>query len=463
MSETIEMNNAPILDSELGTKKVRSLLFKYSLASLAGISWQMIAAIFDGFFVGNGIGATGLATISIVFPLWMLVIALSMLFGVGASSQSAAKKGEGDAEGARQIFAKGFWYSIILSAIISIFVLTFTEQVVRFFGATDEFIGSAITYTRIYMVGFPFFVTGLYFYYYILVDEKPLIAAFAQIIPAVLGITFEYVFIFKLDFGIAGSPLASWGICVGGYFLLIFYFIFNKKTIFKIKLSDLKQITRHDLNQINKIGFAGFMTQISMTVASIIINNQIGVYGTDLDFAVYGVINAYLIYILVNITQAFIYGQLPIASYNYGAKRYARVVDLIKNAVIYSILTQVIVLLSMFVFADSVLMFFCGNDPELIAATKKVMYVFLLLYPLGGYTFVASGYFQALNLNGKALVNGCSRYIIFVIPLLFILPQISGLHGIWIAQPIADTLSFVCATVFMYHETDRLKKLAYER
>ena len=446
-------------DREMGVKNVRGLFIKYSMASLIGLIFQMVAVIMDGYYVGNGFGEIGFATISVIVPLWGLALALVALIGVGASSQSANKLGEGKVEEARAIYAQGFLYSIIVSVTLSVVAFLFTDQIVQLFGASGDVIESAKTYTRAFMIGFPFYITGLYLYYYILVDEKPQLGAMVQIVPAIASIICEYIFIFKWKIGIAGSPLAAWGICVGGYFLLMLYFAFNKKTIFKVKFCDIKQLNFHGINRINKIGFAGFMTQISLSIASIIINNRIGVYGTDQDFAIYGVINAYIVFILINVTQAFIYGQLPIASYNYGAKLFSRVKELIKIAAIYSIIVQALVLMAIFYFADPILLFFCGDDPSLIGATKKVMITFLIIYPLGGYTFVASGYFQALNINGKALLNGSSRYIIFIIPIVYILPIFIGVDGIWLAQPLADLLSFLIAVIFMYYESRRIQQM----
>ena len=455
MSNTAES----LAERELGTGNIKKLLAKYSIAALIGQGLQMCQITADGIYVGNGIGEIGLATISIIIPLLVFAIALGSLIGVGASSLAAVHLGNGNAAEARAYFGQSIWYSLILSIVISVLALLNVETIVTFFGAQgEELIASASAYTSVFFYGFPFCVTGCVFYFFVRLDEKPFIGMLALTVPALVAITIEYFCVFRFGLGIASSAI-SFNICVGSWFLIGLYFLFNKKTVFRMKLSDIKLDPRR-IHEINKTGFASFIIQVTFSGVAIVINNLLSVYGQPMDIASFGIINAYLLYIFsIIVTLGFTLGLQPVVSYNYGAKNYARVREALVESIKYTIITMTILTVGLFVFQNQILGFFVGDAPELIAATKANMKIYLLLFALGGVSFLVSGYFQAIELNGKAILNGCTRNVIFVIPLLYLLPHFWGVNGIWIAQPIADLLAFSASIYMAYRELSRLKQL----
>jgi len=280
-------------------------------------------------------------------------------------------------------------------------------------------------------------------------------------VPALVAIMVEYFCIFKWHLGIASSAI-SFGLCVGSWSLIGIYFLINRKTVFKMKLSDFKLDFRKILG-INKTGFASFIIQVVFAVVAIVINNLLGVYGKPVDIAAFGIINAYLLYIFsIFVTLGFTLGLQPIVSFNYGARQFARVRECLTVSIKYTIGTMAVLTALLFAFAHQVVSFFAGDAPDLVAATQADMKIYLLLFALGGISFLVSGYYQAIEHNGKAIFNGCTRNIIFIIPLLFILPKFLGVTGIWAAQPIADALSFAVAMFLVYNEIKRLKQLENE-
>jgi Na+-driven multidrug efflux pump len=453
--------NEAVGERELGTKNVKSLLVKYSIAALIGQSLQMCQITGDGFFVGNGIGQIGLATISIVYPLLVFTLATGSLIGIGATSISAIHLGKGEVEEARSYFGQSIVFSVILSLIIMIFGLLNVESIVTFLGASGELVKSASSYASVFFYSFPFTVTGCVFYFYVRLDEQPFIGTLALTVPALVAIIVEYFCIFKWHLGIASSAI-SFGLCVGSWSLIGIYFIISRKTIFKMKPIDFRLDFRKILG-INKTGSASFIIQVVFAVVAIVINNLLGIYGGPLDIAAFGIINAYLLYIFsIFVTLGFTLGLQPIVSFNYGARKFARVREAMTVCIKYTIGTMAVLTALLFVFAHQVVSFFAGDAPELIAATQADMKIYLLLFALGGISFLVSGYYQAIEHNGKAILNGCTRNIIFIIPLLFILPKFLGVTGIWAAQPIADVLSFAVAMFLVNKEIKRLKQLENE-
>lgn len=457
MEIAFESDTLSLEERRLGTKKIRPLFFAYTFSAVIGMGMQMVASIADGFYVGNGIGEIGLATVGIIYPFWIVAIALGTMIGVGASSLAGIKLGEGKQEEARAVVGQSFWFSNILSILITIITFIFMDRILMFLGAEGEILESARSYTQVYMLGFPLYVTGLLLFYLIRVDEKPVLGVLIQTVPAGIALIVEYFLIFRMDVGIIGSAIGAWIITMGSWYILVFHFIFGK-TDLKIKLSDIK-LKKNVIHQINKIGLAGFIIQVSPTFVAIAINNLIGTYGHEMDFAVYGVINAYLLYILTSFTNSFGFGLLPIASYNYGAKLYGRVREVLITSTKYTFGFILICLVGIFLFANQIVTFFIGDSPELLEATKSAMYLFILLFPLGAVTLMVSNYFQAVEKNSKAIINSLTRNIIFILPLLFILPRFLGMTGVWISQPIADLLACITALYYLVNEVKTLEKL----
>lgn len=443
---------------ELRTGDIKKLLAKYMIAALIGQGLQMCQITADGIFVGNKIGATGLATIGIIIPLLVIAIATGSLIGIGASSLAAIHLGEGRVEHARSLFGQSFWYSLILSIVVSVLAKMNVESIVRFLGATGELVMSASAYTSVFFYGFPLTVTGCVLYFFIRLDEKPFIGMLTLTVPSVVAIVIEYLCIFKFHFGIASSAIA-FNVCVGSWSLNGLYFLLNKETIFKLKFSDIK-LNLKDIKEINLTGFASFIIQVSFCSMAIVINNLLAVYGKHLDKAAFGIINGYLMYIFsIIVTLGFTLGLQPIASYNYGAKKFERVKETLTNSIRYTIITMAVLTATLFIFQGPIIGLFAGNSPELIKATEKNMHLYLLLFTLSSVSFLVSGYFQAIGCNGKAIINGCTRNVIFVLPLLYVFPKILGITGIWLALPVTDSLAFIVTIIMVSSELKRLNQL----
>jgi Na+-driven multidrug efflux pump len=443
-------------ESEFSSKSITSLFWKYSLFALAGMSVQMASTVADGFFVGNGIGPVGMGAVGIIVPFWITAVAFFNLFGVGSSILAAIKLGNGDKAGARDVYGSVVVFSFFFSIVLAVIVLLNVDTVLIKLGATPEILPAAREYVTPYLIGVPLCVVGTVGYYFTRLAERPLAASIGYMAPAVIAIISEYIFIFRLHMGMAGSAI-PWIICVGTSVLLLPY-LQMVDPVFKLKISDFKVDFRLVLESC-KIGFALFIVNIATIFSTIIINNLIAKYGDpSLYIPVFAIINAYIAYFLMLVTVSFIQGIQPIVSFNYGAKLYSRVRSLIKVGIVQSSVFIILVMLLIYIFATQIVTFFIGPVPPLVDATVATMKIFLLLYAFGNVSQIVTGYFMAVEKNGLAILNGTARIIIFAVPLLFILPNYFGLNGIWMAQPGADLLSFALALVCILNEYKNLKK-----
>jgi Na+-driven multidrug efflux pump len=345
----------------------------------------------------------------------------------------------------------------MVSVIVAIILCLNVDPILMGMGATPALLPGGRAYVFIFAISFPFIVVGSTAYYFTRLAEKPLAAALVYVIPAFGAIALEYYLIFHLGMG-PGASSAAGGLCAGFTFILLPYLQFGK-TIFKIKKSDFR-IDFKIVWESCKIGFVMFIIPVSIMAAVIVTNNLITANGgTETHLAAFGIAAGYIVYILSIITTAFITGIAPIASYNYGARQYKRVMSVIKIGVVQSSLVIAVVVILIYICIKPIIAFFTGPDPTLLHTTIEALQIYMFLAALGNVSQITSGYFLAVERSGLAILNGISRMTIFAIPLLMILPKFFGLKGIWMSQPGADALSFILALGCLYLEYKRLKKL----
>lgn len=444
-------------ERELGTKPIAGLFVKYSVLTLIGMLAQGIMVICEGIIIGRGLGENGMACVGLIMPLEYLMLALGGFFAIGVSTLAAMKLGDGDEAGARKVYGQGLWFSAIAIILIAVVIFILASPVANLLGATPDLHSSIVLFIRIFMVGYPFCIIGHVVVYMARVDEKPSIATWAMSLSAVLALIWLYASVFIFKFGIAGcagyyaSSIGIWGI-----FLL--YFIFSKKTIFKAHVSDLK-FDKSIIADIVKIGFPYLLVQASTSVFTIVLNNFLGKFGGELDIAAFAVINGYIVYILMMITQSTTGGLQPIASYNYGAKMYDRVMSLIKVGIGGNILAVYVLGIIFMIFATPVCTLFIGAGSELIPLAAKYTRVIVSCTALGLTANLMSGYFQSVERVIESTILGICRYIIFGIPAIFIMANVLGITGVWFSQPVSDCLSFVLSLILAGMELKRLKKM----
>lgn len=447
---------------ELGTKPIGPLVRKYCAAGLIGLFFQAFQISTDGYLVGNGLGAVGLSTIAIVVPLLSFAMAIGCLIGVGGTSLAAIDLGRNQEEKARKIFGQCVWLGIFCGITIMVLGLAFSEQIAIFLGATGDLIKTCTSYVNRYFMFFPFYVLGCIFYYFVRLDEKPFIGTLAFVIPPIYAEIIEYMCIFHWNVGTASSSTA-FGLTVGSWSLIGFYFLCSKKTLFKVNLSDAK-LEWKIVREVVIAGMATFAVQMAIAAIAVIVNAFLLQYSDATDTTVFGVLNGYLMYIMTLIvTIAFAPGLQPIASFNIGAKQYARVRKALNICSIYTVVIMGLIVVLILLFKDQVLYFFIGDDPEVLSRASERIYIYIGLFAFGCLSFVVSGYYQAIEKDGKAVFTALCRNVIYLMPVLIILTGLfnMGSAGVWLAMPVCEILTFVTSMALIVNENKRL--IALER
>lgn len=448
--------NAAQEERELGTQPIPKLFVKYASIAFMGMIAQIIMVVFEGIIMGNGLGAHGLACVSIIMSVELMNVALGSALAVGVSTVAGNRLGAGDTEGAKHAFSQGFWLTTILIVALIILAEIFVEPLVTFLGATPDIFDDTVGAIRVFLLGLPFCVIGQMLCGMLRIDEKPHAAATIQIVSAVVAIIWLAASTFVLNFGVTGAGL-YYAISIGLWFVVIYYFVGGKRSVFQIRLADIKLEPGLCL-QIIKIGLPLFLLQATSSVYTTVVNNQLGVLGSSLDIAAFAVINGYVVYIIMMVVQAITYGVQPIAAYNAGAKAYGRMKELLKTSLTIQVLVIAVVTVIVWAAAYPICLLFAG-DPELASVSADATRIVILLGALGWSSQVISSYFECVERVVIATVLGIARYIFFTIPAVYVLGGMMGVQGVWWAQPVADVLTFVLVMVFVVIELKRLSAL----
>lgn len=443
-------------ERELGTMPIPRLFIKYASIAFMGMIAQIIMVVLEGIIMGNGLGAHGLACVSIIMSVELLNVALGSALGVGVSTVAGSRLGAGDIEGAKKAFSQGFWLTTIVIVVLVALGEIFTAQLVGFLGATPDIFDDCVGAIRVFLLGLPFCVIGQMLCAMLRVDEKPHAAATIQIVSAVVAVIWLAGSTFVFHFGVTGAGL-YYAISIGLWFVVIYYFVGGKRSVFQIRAADLK-LDPGLCFQMVKIGLPLFLLQAASSVYTTVVNNQLGALGSSLDIAAFAIINGYVVYIIMMVVQAITYGVQPIAAYNAGAKAYGRMRQLVRTSLGIEVLVVAVATVVVWLAAYPICLLFAG-DPELAAVSADATRIVILFGALGWSSQVMSSYFECIEKVGIAIVLGLARYIFFTIPAIYILGGMMGVTGVWWAQPVADVITFVLVLVFVLYELKRLSQL----
>ncbi len=453
-------------ERELGTLPIGRLFVKYSAISLVGMIAQILMVVVEGIIMGYGLGAHGLACVSLIISVELVNLAVGGALGTGTSAAVGARLGSGDDEGAQRAFGQGFWLTVISAVTLTVVLEIFMPQVVRGLGATDDIYADTLAGIRVFVGMFPLTIIGQVVCAVLRVDERPRAAAALQVISSVVAISYLALAILVMGWGVPhaglyyGLTIAIWALGVF-YFIPGFDFLPGGRSQLTIRLADL-HFEASIIKEILKIGFPYFMLQIASAIYSAVVNNRLGALGTSMDIAAFAIINGYVIYVLMLVVLAFTYAMQAISSFNYGAKRYDRLAELVSKGLVIQTIVMAVISVIVCMFPEAVCSVFASGDTELIQASAQPVRIVVALSALGYMGQLMSGYFECIERVGLAALCGCALYIVFTVPLLYIMGATMGIEGVWMAQLVANVLTGILVIVLSVMEVKRLRRLQAE-
>ena len=447
-------------ERELASKPIPSLVRRYTIVTGQGMLAQIIMVVLEGLVMGWGLGAHGLACVSIIMSAEFLNLAFGNLFGTGVPAIVGNLLGAGDVKGASKAFSQGFWLTSIVSIILAVIMAVFTEPICALFGATPDIMADTVLGVRTFSILLPFTVVGQMVTAVMRVDEKVQIQANLMTVSAIIAIVWLALstFIFKL--GTMGAGI-YYGLSIGIWAIGAFWFIGGKKSQLQIKLADLKLDTAI-CGQIFKIGFPFFLVQAATFIFNTVANTLLGTLGGELGslyIAAFAVINGYILYIVMMIAQCFSYGLQPIAAFNAGAKAWDRLKQSLSCAIKYQIVVLLVVSIVIWLAATPVCAFFAGSDADLVEVAASATRIIIIAVCLGYLAMTVSIYFQSVEKVVLSTFCSLLRYVICSVPLMYLLGNMMGVQGIWIALVVADAITGIISIALALNEQKRLSKL----
>lgn len=442
----------------LATEKTEKLILKFAIPSIISGLVSALYNIVDQIFIGQSIGVVGNAATNVAFPLSILCTSLALLLGVGAASNFNLTLGAGDKEKAGRFAANGISLMGISGIILAVLVNLFLEPLIRAFGASGEVLPYALTYTGITSFGIPFLIFSIGCSSIIRADGSPTYSMMCTLVGAILNTILDPIFMFVFDMGIAGAALATVISQIVSSLIALFY-LFRFKTV-PLKLSYFKLKLNLGL-KITALGMSPFFNQLAMMLVQIIMNNTLtyygalSPYGSDIPLAVVGVISKiniiYMAFIL-GIAQ----GCQPIMGFNYGAKNYQRVKRACLQALGAVLFVSVIAFISFQLFPRQIVNLFGQGDALYFQFAERYFRIFMFFTFLNGLQPMSSFFFTAIGKAQKGVLLSLTRQIVFLIPLILILPRFMGIDGVMYAGPIADGAAALLASFLFMKQFKQL-------
>lgn len=422
-------------------------LIRFTMPSIGMMICTSVYSVVDGFFVSNFAGKTPFAAINLIMPFLMILSTAGLVFGTGGSAIVAKTFGEGYNEKGNRYFSLFVYVSAVLGILFAVFGILFIRPIASLLGAEGEMLENAVMYARIILLALPFNVLQLLFQSFFVTAEKPKLGLMVTVSSGLTNMILDAVLVILLPqkYKLAGSAVATaLSQVVGGGLPLIY---FGRKNDSILRLGK----TEFDGRVVFKActnGSSEFMSNISMSVVSMLYNIQLLKYAGENGVAAYGV----MMYVSMIFSATFLgysIGTAPVIGYHDGAKNHAELKGLFKKSLITVGVFGIAMVASAELLAAPLAKIFVGYDAELMELTVSGFRVFALSFILMGYTIFSSGFFTALNDGITSALISFLRTFVFQIAAVLILPMIWEIDGVWISIVAAEFMAVIISAIFL--------------
>ena len=451
-------------ENPLGYEKISTLLKGFAIPSVIAMLVSSLYNIVDQIFIGQGVGYLGNAATNVAYPLTTICLAIALLIGIGSASRFSLYLGGGMKEKAAKVVGNGVCMMFAFGILYTVLVEIFLVPMLTAFGATADVMPYAISYTRITAVGMPLLIVTNAMSNLARADGSPKYSMTCMLVGAILNTILDPIFIFVFDMGVAGAAIAT---VIGQFFsfLMALRYIWHFKNV-ELERSHFRLSLEESLSTAS-LGMSNSLNQVAITLVQIVLNNSLtyygaqSAYGMEIPLAACGIVmktNAILLSIIIGISQ----GSQPIIGFNYGAAQYDRVRKTYKLAIQCDLVISAIGFCLFQFFPRQILSLFGSGDALYYEFATRFMRIFLFMIIVNGIQIISSNFFAAIGKPVKGLLLSMTRQVIFLIPLILILPLFLGIEGIVFAGPVADFAAFLVTTTFIAREMKMMKGLQRE-
>lgn len=437
--------------SLLGNEPIATLLLKFSIPAIVGMVVNALYNIVDRIFIGRIVdGSIAIGAIYVTLPVTLILMAFAMLVGIGGNTLASIRFGQGRKKEADTIANNSLLLLAIIGVALSIVGLIFTEPILRVFGASDTNIQYAMDYLRIILIGAPLQTIGFGMNNFIRGEGNPKIAMITMIIGAITNTVLDPIFIFGFNMGVKG---AAWATIIGQILSAIWVlrYFFSGQSMLTLKPKYLK-FSLNAIKQIFANGLAPFSMQLAASMVTAFFNNSLQHYGGDLAVSTMGVVNSVSMMVLMPVF-GMNQGAQPIIGFNYGAKKYDRVIKTLKYSIIAAVTVTTTGFIIVQAFPELILSLFISNPrdfSEMVVYAVPGLRIFFLMFPIIGFQIISTAYFQATGKPRQSMFLSLSRQVILLIPAMLIFPVFFDLNGVWMAAPFADLLTTILTAILLF-------------
>lgn len=420
-------------------------LFCFTLPPIIMMIFTSIYGVVDGYFVSNYVGKTPFAAVNLIYPFLMLLGAFGFMFGSGGSALIGKTLGEGDKVKAKKLFSLFIYVSIVLALVIMVISFFCLRPVSILLGAEGELIDYCVTYGSILLLALPFFILQFEFQTFFITAEKPGLGLFVTVFSGVTNMVLDYIFLAICDWGLPGAAWATAGSQIVGGVISLVYFALPNKSLLRLTATglDIKALIKACTN-----GASEFVTNISMSLVSMLYNFQLMRYAGENGVAAYGVL-MYVSFVFVAIFLGYSVGVAPVISFHFGAKHPKELKNLLKKSCIIIAVFSIGMLILGELLATPLSKLYVGYDPELFDLTQKAFFIYSFSFLFTGVGIFGSAFFTALNDGLTSAIISFLRTFLFQVVAVLVLPLFLGLEGIWCAVIAAELLATVVTVVFL--------------
>lgn len=420
-------------------------LLQFVFPSIIMMVFTSVYGVVDGLFVSNFVGKTSFAAVNLVMPFIMILGGVGFMLGTGGSALVAKTLGEGRRETANRYFTMMVYLTMILGVLLSVIGIVFMRPISILLGATDTMLTECVVYGRTVLFFNTAFMLQNVFQSFLITAEKPKLGLWATVAAGLSNMVLDALFIAGFHWGVAGAAFAT-GLsqCVGGILPLIYFLRPNRSLLRLTK-------TRLEGEVLLKACFNGsseLMSNISMSLVSMLYNFQLIRFSGENGVAAYGVL-MYVQFVFVAVFIGYAIGSAPIVGYHYGAGNHGELKNMLRKSTVLMLVGGLLMTIFAEVLARPLAGIFVGYDAKLFAMTVHAFRVFAFSFFLAGMNIFASSFFTALNNGGVSATISFLRTLVFQMLSVLILPVFFGIDGIWWAITVAEVLACLVSGIFL--------------
>ena len=436
----------------LGTEQIGKLILEYSLPAILSMVIFAVYNIIDSIFIGHGVGAEALAGLGVAFPVMYLVFAFGVLVGIGGATLCSIRLGQKDIDGAFEVLGHVLLLSVIFGVCFALIALLFLDYILKAFGASPATLPYAHDFIKIILYGLPVTYIMFNLNHVLRASGYPNKALLSSLFTVFVNLGLAPLFIFVFKWGMGGAALATVLAQAFGLLWILTHFL-QKKMVLHFR-PGIFRLMKNTSREILAIGLSPFLLNVAASLVVVVLNLGLKKYGGDMAIGAFGIINRLLTF-LVMAALGLSMGLQPILGYNYGARQYARLRKTLKYGLIIGLAITTAGFIAVEFFPGYISAMFTSDHALTQYATVGLRISGAAFFVVGGQ-IVISNFFQSIGQARISIFLSMTRQLIYLLPLLFILPKFMGLNGLWLSMAISDFLAFITGLLVLMRRLPRL-------